>query len=419
MEKIKVYDNGLKLVVKPMPGMFTVSMGVIVNTGSINETAENNGISHYIEHMLFKGTKKRTSFEISDAIDSLGSQINAYTAKENTCYYVKSTKENFAASAEILSDIFFHSLFDDEESAREKGVILEEIHMCEDTPEDLCLDVLAESYFGKEGLGRTILGAAENVEKFSKEDIRAYMERYYVPTNIVISVAGNVTFEEAEKICDEYFAEQFSVCGEKPEPFRHKQSFNGNALKVKDIEQAHIGLCMPSYRLGSKMTAAVRILNTVFGGGMSSRLFQIIREKYGLAYSVYSYVSQYAHLGTFEIYAGVNPAKRDLALECILQEVDRLKKGGITEAEFSRGKEQVRASFLMAQESTASQMLLYGKQLLMLDELFDMKKKLAELDACRMDDVNVAIDENFHLDKHAAATVGKARRKLKIAALKQ
>ncbi|PWM70244.1 MAG: peptidase M16 [Bacillota bacterium] len=418
MEEFKIYDNGLRLVVKPMAGMFTVSMGIIVNTGSVNETAENNGISHYIEHMLFKGTKKRSSFEISDAIDGLGSQINAYTAKENTCYYVKSTKENFAASAEILSDIFFNSVFDDEESAREKGVILEEIHMCEDTPEDLCLDILAEAYFGKTGLGRTILGTAQNVEKFTKEDIRAYMDRFYVPSNIVVSVAGNITFAEAEKICDELFAANFSRAAEKPQPFFHKEIFTGNAFKTKDIEQAHIGLCMPSYRLGSKMTAAVRVLNTVFGGGMSSRLFQIIREKYGLAYSVYSYVSQYAHLGTFEIYAGVNPSKRDMALDCIFGEIERLKKDGITEAEFKRGKEQVRASFLMAQESTASQMLLYGKQLLMLDELFDMKKKIEELDACRMEDVNVAIDENFHLDKLAAATVGKAKRKLKIPAAK-
>ncbi len=418
MEKVKEYENGLRLVVKPMSGMFTVSMGVIVNTGSVNETAENNGISHYIEHMLFKGTKKRTSFEISDAIDSLGSQINAYTAKENTCFYVKSTRENFAASAEILSDIFFHSVFDDEESAREKGVILEEIHMCEDTPEDLCLDILAEAYFGKTGLGRTILGTAENVEKFTKADIRAYMERYYVPSNIVVSVAGNIAFEEAERICDEYFAANFSTAAAKPENFAHEETFSGNACKVKDIEQAHIGLCMPSYRLGSKMTAAVRILNTVFGGGMSSRLFQIIREKYGLAYSVYSYVSQYARLGTFEIYAGVNPAKRDMALDCIFAEIERLKAGGITEAEFNRGKEQVRASFLMAQESTAGQMLLYGKQLLMLGELFDIEKKLAELDSCRMEDVNAAVAENFRTDKLAAATVGKSKRKLKLFAAK-
>ena len=209
MEKIKTYNNGLRLVVKTMPGLYTVSLGILVNTGSINETAENNGISHYIEHMLFKGTEKRSAFEISDSTERLGSQINAYTAKENTCYYVKSTKENFRASAEILSDLFFNSVFDDEESAREKGVIQEEIHMCDDAPEDLCFDLLAESYFGKSGLGRTVLGTSENVDRFTKEDILSYMDKYYVPENVVVSIAGNITFSEAEKICDEFFASQF------------------------------------------------------------------------------------------------------------------------------------------------------------------------------------------------------------------
>ena len=414
MEKIKTYDNGLRLVVKTMPGLYTVSLGILVNTGSINETAENNGISHYIEHMLFKGTEKRSAFEISDSTERLGSQINAYTAKENTCYYVKSTKENFRASAEILSDLFFNSVFDDEESAREKGVIQEEIHMCDDAPEDLCFDLLAESYFGKSGLGRTVLGTSENVDRFTKEDILSYMDKYYVPENVVVSIAGNITFSEAEKICDEFFASQFKRTAPPAPHFEQKSVYTGSLVKVKDIEQAHIGLCMPSYRLGSKMSVAVRILNTVFGGGMSSRLFQNIREKYGLAYSVYSYVSQYKHLGTFEIYAGVNPSKRDMALECIMVEVKRLKETGITEAEFQRGKEQVKASFIMAQESTASQMLVYGKQLLMLDELFDVNQKIKELDACRMEDIEVAIDESLHPEKMAAATVGKLRKKLKI-----
>ena len=283
MEKIKTYDNGLRLVVKTMPGLYTVSLGILVNTGSINETAENNGISHYIEHMLFKGTEKRSAFEISDSTERLGSQINAYTAKENTCYYVKSTKENFRASAEILSDLFFNSVFDDEESAREKGVIQEEIHMCDDAPEDLCFDLLAESYFGKSGLGRTVLGTSENVDRFTKEDILSYMDKYYVPENVVVSIAGNITFSEAEKICDEFFASQFKRTAPPAPHFEQKSVYTGSLVKVKDIEQAHIGLCMPSYRLGSKMSVAVRILNTVFGGGMSSRLFQNIREQYGLA----------------------------------------------------------------------------------------------------------------------------------------
>lgn len=413
MEKLKTYENGLRLVVKEMPGMFTVSAGIIVHTGSANESSEINGLSHFIEHMLFKGTNKRTSFEISDGIDRLGSQINAFTAKEITCYYVKSTRENFKDSVEILSDLFFNSTFDEEESVKEKDVVKEEINMCEDTPEDLCLDILAESYFGKSGLGQTILGTAKNVDSFTKDDIAEYMSKYYTPTNTVIAVAGNISFDEAVKITDEYFAQYFKN-STTADIFVNDKFYTGNAMKVKDIEQAHIGMCMPSYELGSDKTVATSILNTVFGGGMSSRLFQIIREQNGLAYSVYSYVSQYKYAGAFEIYAGVNPSKRDLALECIVKEIKNLKSGGITEAEFNRGKEQVKSAFIMSQESVASQMLLYGKQLLFLDKLFDFNEKIKEINECTMKDVQEVIEESFDLDKCAYSYVGKKRSKLKV-----
>lgn len=413
MEKIKTYENGLRLVVKEMPGTFTVSAGVIVHTGSANETAEINGLSHFIEHMLFKGTEKRTAFEISDEIDRLGSQINAFTAKEITCYYVKSIRENFKKSVEILSDLFFNSVFDDEESTKEKDVVKEEINMCDDTPEDLCLDILAESYFGKCGLGQTILGTAENVDRFTKEDIKRYMAKYYTPSNTVIAVAGNITFDDAEKITDEYFAPYFSS-NKTADIFVNDKFYTGNMLKVKDIEQAHVGICLPSYELGNEKTSALSILNTIFGGGMSSRLFQNIREQNGLAYSVYSYVSQYQSAGTFEIYAGVNPSKRDTALDCIINEIKQLKNKGITEAEFNRGKEQVKSAFIMSQESVASQMLLYGKQLLFLDKLFDFNEKIKDINDCAMSDVAEVINDGFDLDKCAYAYVGKKRSKLKI-----
>lgn len=413
MEKIKTYKNGLRLIVKEMTGLFTVSAGIIVHTGSVNETAQTNGLSHFIEHMLFKGTSKRSAFEISDGIDRLGSQINAFTAKEITCYYVKSTTEHFRESAEILSDLFFNSVFDEEESRKEKGVVKEEINMCEDTPEDICLDLLAQSHFGKEGLGQTILGSAENVDSFTKDDIKKYMATYYVPENIVIAIAGNISFKEAEKIVDEYFADNFSSFG-KPETFVNTKILTDNLMRNKDIEQAHLGLCMPSYKLGSDKTSALSILNTVFGGGMSSRLFQIIREQNGLAYSVYSYVSQYKHLGTFEIYAGVNPTKRDMAVECILDEIKKLKKDGITEAEFIRGKEQVKSAFVMSQESTASQMLLYGKQLLFLDKVFDFNQKIKEINECTIKDITDTIEESFDLSLLSCSYVGKKKRKLII-----
>ena len=210
MNIIKTFDNGLKLVVAKMQGSFSVACGVFVKTGSANESAEENGISHFIEHTLFKGTEKRSAFEISDFVDGIGGQINAYTAKQMTCYYTHTTKDHIKDSLEILSDIFFNSVFDKTELAKEKGVVIEEINMSEDTPEDLCLDLLSESYFGREGLGQTILGSAKNVRSFTREAILKYMDKYYTADNVVISVAGNVDIKEAEKFVGEFFAEKFN-----------------------------------------------------------------------------------------------------------------------------------------------------------------------------------------------------------------
>ena len=207
----KEFNNGLRLIMNKMEGLMSVSTGVFVKTGSANESEKDNGISHFIEHVMFKGTEKRTAFEISEHIDRIGGQINAYTSKEVTCYYTKSTAEHVETSIEILSDIFFNSKFDKEELEKEKGVVIEEINMCEDSPEDICLDLLAESYYGKEGFGRTILGPVKNIKKFSREDVLAYMNRYYTADNVVISVAGNIDLKETEQLVEKYFADNFKV----------------------------------------------------------------------------------------------------------------------------------------------------------------------------------------------------------------
>ena len=201
----KRYSNGLKLVVEKMEGLFSVSAGVLIKTGSVNETDQDNGISHFIEHAVFKGTTTRSAYEISDYIDRIGASINAFTSKEMTCYYTKSTSEHAKETLEVLSDLLFNATFLAEELNKEKGVIIEEINMSEDSPEDILFDLLATSVHGKEGLGRTILGPASNIKRFSKKDVDAYKEKFYTPDNIVISVAGNVDPKEIEKIVEEYF----------------------------------------------------------------------------------------------------------------------------------------------------------------------------------------------------------------------
>ena len=413
MNYYKEYDNGLRLVVNKIQGLMSVSIGVLVKTGSRNETEEENGISHFIEHVMFKGTSKRSAFEISDYIDRIGAQINAFTSKELTCYYTKSTKEHTEDSIEVLSDIFFNSLFDKTELEKEKGVVLEEINMSEDTPEDLCLDLIAESYYGKEGLGRTILGPAKNIKRFTRDDVKKYMDKYYTADNVVIAIAGNVDFAQAEKIVEKYFADNFKK-RKSAKQVKCEKIFQDKLFKTKKIEQAHIAFAMPGLAIDDERADAFAIANTVFGGGMSSRLFQKVREELGLAYSVYSYPSQYKDNGVLEIYAGVNTASRDLAAEAIMAELKRFKADGITEQEFSRGKEQLKSSCIMGRESTASQMLLSGKYMIYLNKEYDFTERLKRLEKITLDDVIAVIKDEFDYTKMATATVGTARRPIKI-----
>ena len=413
MIKYKQFNNGLRLVVNKMEGMLSVSIGVLVKTGSMNETIENNGISHFIEHVMFKGTENRTAFEISDHIDRIGAQINAFTSKELTCYYTKSTKEYAQKSLEILSDIFFNSKFDKEELEKEKGVIIEEINMSEDTPEEVCLDLLSQSYFGKNGLGQTILGSEKNIKKFTKTDIKEYMDKYYTADNVVISVAGNVDIDDIVALVEDYFASKFNK-KKSAKQLKTVIPKPQHLYRCKKIEQTHISFAMKGLSVKDEEIDALSIANIIFGGGMSSRLFQKIREELGLAYSVYSYASQYKDNGILEIYAGVNTLQRDLAVNAILEQVKSFKSERITEQEFERGKAQIKSAFIMGQESTASQMLLYAKNLALLDKEFDFNERINRIEKVNIDDVCAIIDKSFDLSTLATATVGSKRSPLKI-----
>ncbi len=411
MEFYKQYDSGLKLVIKRIEGAFTVSSGIIVSTGSRNEDKSNNGISHFIEHVTFKGTKKRTAFEISDEIDGIGSTINAFTSKECTCYYTKSIVEHQNQTFDVLADIFLNSVYPEEELDKERGVIIEEINMTEDTPDEVCLDLLSEAFYGDSGLGQTILGPEENVRRFTKKDIYDYLEKYYTPDNICISVAGAVDIKETEKIVDKYFKD-FKGFGSASTPTvsakkdEFKSCYTGNVHKKKDIEQAHIAMAFPAYRYGDEKSVALSIACSVLGGTMSSRLFQTVREEQGLCYTVYSYLSQYLDTGKIEIYAGVNPKNREKALQSILKVVNEFKNG-ITDAEFSRGKEQLKSAFIMSRESTSSEMQVYAKGWLLLGEPFDFNKKINEINSVTKEEVEAVIKEIFDVSKCAFTTVGR------------
>ena len=398
------FDNGLKLIVKQMDGLLSVTMGILVGVGGAYESDREDGISHYIEHMQFKGTNKRNAQEISVAFDNIGAQVNAFTSKDITCYYSKATSARAEQAFEILSDLFLNSTFPEEEAVREKGVIVEEIAMNEDTPDDLCLDLLSNAMYGKSGYGRNILGPVDNVKGFKKADVDAYKAKFYRPENIVISFAGAVSFAQAKAMVEQYFSGM--VGGKFIQPQKHIVQQNCSLFKNKPIEQAHFAIGYPGVARASANLEAVQIMNTLLGSGMSSRLFQEVREKLGLAYSVYSYSSHYRECGHFSIYAGVNPKNITQAYEAILQVIQTAKKEGVSKEEFSRAREQLRSGSIFSQESTSSQMLWYGRNLLLENKIDSFEALQERYDRVTLDDVMQALENIFNESKRSVALVG-------------
>lgn len=412
MVKSTTLQNGVRVVVKSMEGLLSVTMGILVGTGAAYETEKEDGISHFIEHMQFKGTDTRTAFEISDAFDALGAQVNAFTGKDVTCYYAKSTSDHAGEAFTLLADLFLNSTFPEEEMEREKGVVVEEINMDEDTPDDLCLDLLSRASFGSENYGRNILGPAKNVKGFTREDLFAYKNERYCPQNIVISFAGNIGIDEAEELAIRYFG------GMECKNFVQREKkvvWHGeNLYRKKSIEQAHFAFGFPTVERDHKDVAATQVLNAVLGGGMSSRLFKRVREELGLAYSVYSYTSHYTETGLFTVYAGVNPKKAEEAAKAVKEVICAFAQEGMTEEEFRRGKEQLRSGNIYAQENTASQMLLYGKQMLYKNEIYDFEKRMAEIASVTQEDIRRVIKTNFDFSRVACASVGNLKKAITL-----
>ena len=410
MVHFKQFDNGLKLIVNRMEGLMSVTMGILVHTGASVESDAEDGISHFIEHMMFKGTKKRTAFQISDEMDRIGAQVNAFTGKDATCYYAKSTTGHAEEAFEILADLFLNSTFPEDEMVKEKGVIIEEINMNEDTPDDLCLDRLSLAFFGKRGYGRNILGPIKNVKNFTKADVDKYMQKRYSPDNIVISMAGNIDINLAEKMVEKYFAGLEKRCCKHEDiqvELRAKSLF-----KKKDIEQVHIGIAYPSVKRYDKLYDATQIMSAILGGSMSSRLFQRVREELGLAYTVYSYISTYNEIGSLSIYAGVNSEKYLQSVDAIYGCIEDLRKKNISEEEFVRGKEQLIASQIFAQESTSSQMLLFGKELMYSGQVYNFEERVNKISAVTLKDVLDAVEYNFDEKFKAISLVGNVEKAL-------
>lgn len=401
------FDNGLRLVHKKIDGVRSVAVGVYAAVGSGDETAENSGISHFIEHMLFKGTTKRNSFDIVKEIDGLGAQVNAFTSKQMTCYYTISVSDYVEKCVEILSDLYYNSTFLPQEFEKERGVILEEIAMSEDTPDDLAVENLSKVFFKGHSLGSPILGTAESINKFTCEDLKAYKDKMYTSENTLVCIVGDIDFESAKTITGKYF-ECLGQSNNKGNEFDLAHDVISDSISVyKPLEQANIAIAFPSLEFANPNMNVLNLFNTIFGGGMSSKLFQQVREELGLAYSVYSYPSTYINNGALTIYLGTNPKTVKKAIEAVCGVIKELKQTGLTTEELERGKKQLKGSYVLGQESTSSQMRIYGRYALFKNMCFDFDKLLEDIDKVTLEEINVIVNKVFDFEKVCVSYVGK------------
>lgn len=366
MYKIHYLKNGMCLVLEEMPAVKSVSVGIFVKSGSMYETKEENGISHFIEHMLFKGTKNRTAKRIAEEMDSVGGHINAYTAKECTCYYTKVLPEDLELSVDILSDMYYNSLFREEDIELERGVIIEEINMYEDSPEDVALDSVAELMWAGNPMGNPVAGTEESVRKITRDMMLGYYSRRYTPKNTVISVAGNFSGDEITALFEKYFSK---TAGEEELIVSPPQFISGKWSRNKDIEQTHISIAYPAPSLDNNSLGVISILNNILGGSMSSRLFQKVREEKGLCYSVYSYTSILPQAGMMGVYVGLASEMTENAMEIIEAETEKISSEEVSTDEIERARSQIKCSVIMSRESAASRMSANGKSQLLLDRV--------------------------------------------------
>ncbi|MBA9086079.1 putative Zn-dependent peptidase [Fontibacillus solani] len=407
MKKVQL-KNGLRVVMEKIPTCRSVSFGIWVKTGSRNESPEQGGISHFIEHMLFKGTERFNAKEIAEQFDAIGGNVNAFTSKEYTCFYAKVLDEHLPIAVDVLSDMFFRSLFDPEELRKEKNVILEEISMYEDTPDDMVHDLVSEAAYGSHALAKPILGTEELLQTMEPKHLQEYMRQNYTVENTVISVAGNID-DSIIGLMEKYFGD-FNNKGQHSSIVA--PDFLGD-LKYyrKKTEQNHICLSFPGLQIGADNQYAMTLLNNTLGGGMSSRLFQEIREKRGLAYSVYSYHSSYADCGLFTVYAGTAPKQTQEVLNLTKEILHDVSVNGVSENELAKGKEQLKGSLILSLESTGSRMNRLGKNELMMGRHNTLDEMIARIEEVTMDDVNAVLKEMFK-KPYSLAMVGSSDRVL-------
>jgi predicted Zn-dependent peptidase len=401
----EVLPNGLVVITEPMEHVHSVSVGIWLRSGSRREPAELNGISHFIEHMVFKGTRRRTAEDIAREVDSIGGMLDAFTAKEMVCFNTRVLDEHLPKAFDVLADMVLEPKFADEDIAREQSVILEEIRMTQDNPEDLVHELFTQNFWMPHALGKPILGTPETVSAFTRALLKDWFGRWYAPNHLLITAAGHVEHQQLVDLVAERFAKlapsENGASDSVPRPAPHI------TLRTKrELEQVHLCLGVPALPMTDDRRFAVSVLNNVLGGGMSSRLFQNIRERQGLAYAIFSEMNSYRDVGMLSVYAGTSIETTGQVIRSILEEFRRMKNELLTEEELRRAKDHLKGATLLALEGASSRMNSLARYHLYFNRHFTPKELIAMLERVTVEEVQQIAREFFAPERIAASVVG-------------
>ncbi|MCH3963975.1 MAG: insulinase family protein [Clostridium sp.] len=407
MYKIFKLNNGLRVVVEDIGYVNSVSVGLWVKNGSRNESISENGISHFIEHMFFKGTENRSAFDIAECVEEVGGQINAFTGREATCFYVKVLDSHLRLALDVISDMIFNSRFSHDDMEREKSVVIEEINMEEDSPEEVLSDLHSKAIWGEDSISYPILGTRENVMSFDRKQLLDYIHRHYTPENSIISICGKFDLNSIEDIVEEYFG-RWNNDGIENFTYSTPEFQNNHLFRKKNIEQIHLTLGIEGIENGNDDLYTLLLLSNILGGGASSILFQKIREEKSLCYSIYSYISSFNNVGAISIYTGLNPKYIYDAVSIINEEISKFVENGLGNKKLDKIKEQLKGNYILGMESTTSRMFNNGKSVLFLNKVSTPKEimdKIDKIDECKLREV---MDKTFGKGIKNSALVGES-----------
>ena len=400
-----VLPNGLTVITEQMSHIRSVSIGIWLKSGSRDEDSTSNGISHFIEHMVFKGTETRSAEAIARQVDSIGGNMDAFTAKECICFNIKVLDEHLPVAMEVLSDLVLHPVFDAGDIARERGVIIEEIKMDQDNPDYLVHEIFTQSFWKDHALGRPILGTRETVRRFERPIVSEFYGHHFAPSNLVVAAAGNLNHDHFVELVAKYFSQ---VPPNKnglhsPTPKTYSRI---NLRNKKSLEQVQICIGVPSHPIAHEQRHASYILNTLLGGGMSSRLFQNIRERQGLAYSIYSDLNPYRDTGSMCVYAGTSRESATKVVGCVMEEFRNLKAEPVPEEELQRSKDQLKGSLMLSLESSIARMSNLARQEMYFERFYSLDELIERIEAVTSEDVRQIASEFFRTEQIAVTVLG-------------